>query len=338
MTEKNLNETDLIKRVKDTIRDNCMLKKGDKVLVAVSGGADSMCLLYVLHSIRKSIGIDISVATIDHGTRGEESREDSDHVKRTSKELGIRCAYKKLRLGVSSPSKISFEERAREERYKFFVRAARKEGSSAIATAHTLDDQAETVMMRVLTGSSLKGLGGIPPLRLEKGIKVIRPLIDVGKKDILNYLSRKGIKSRHDRTNDETKYLRNKVRIEILPFLSKYNPKINKALSNLSANVREDLELIGWVRNKALALPVKNSDGSISAPIKELVLQPEAVRKEVFRDMLGRAGGNLKKLTYDHWLFLNRLTLRGTKGKSLDLPGNVLVRRERSSIIFIGKG
>ncbi|MBU1656779.1 MAG: tRNA lysidine(34) synthetase TilS, partial [Candidatus Omnitrophica bacterium] len=208
MAKRGLTYPAFLKRIKDTIKHYDMLHPGDRVLVAVSGGSDSVCLLRALRGMRK-MDLEIVVGNLDHGIRKRGSKADSAFVKKLSKELGLLYAHRELNLKACKREKSSLEEKARSARYDFLGSCAKKYNCGIIATGHTLDDQAETVVMRFILGSSLKGMSGIPPVRYENGLKIIRPLIRVEKKEIIQQLHAEGWPYREDHTNRDTKYFRN---------------------------------------------------------------------------------------------------------------------------------
>jgi tRNA(Ile)-lysidine synthase len=203
-----------------------------------------------------------------------------------------------------------------------------------IATGHTIDDQAETVLMRMITGASLVGMTGIPPVRYDGDIRIVRPLIRASKEEILHYLGKTDWKYVEDRTNRELKYLRNRVRIEVIPFLEKYNPKLKRSLANLSDTIREDLLLLEAEKGKALGRYAKGEKGPLSVKIKDMILQPKALRKEMFKELFKRAGGNIKKLTYRHWMDMDYFLRAAEKSKSLDFPGGIRVTKRADEIVF----
>ena len=332
MTKRKLSYSAFMKRIKDAIKYYDMLHPGDKVLVAVSGGPDSVCLLRALSGMKK-LGVEIVVGNLDHGIRKRGSAADSTFVKKLSKELGFECEHKQLDLGTTSGGKISLEEKARLARYKFLLTAAKKHNCGIIATGHTLDDQAETMVMRFMLGASLKGMSGIPPVRYEKGIKIIRPLIRASKKDILQLLNAEGWAYRDDHTNRDTKYVRNSVRHEVLPFLEKYNPRIRRSLANLSDTMREDAAFLDEAKESVFSKNVNAAKGRASINAKDIVLQPRTLRKELFKELFIRAGGDVKKLTYRHWMDMDYFIRAGELGKSLNFPGVTVSKRE-ADIVF----
>lgn len=319
-----------LKGIKDTIRHYGMLEKGDKVLVAVSGGADSVCLFKALLSLKRDFGIEIVIANMDHCLRGEESEADSAFVKALAGKEGIDIFLRKVNVLSGGKKGISTEEKARKKRYDFFQKAAAIKGCNVIATGHTMDDQAETVLMRVMQGSSLAGVTGIPPVREEKVLKIVRPLIRTTRKDIEDFLKRGKIRYVKDSSNKDIKYLRNKIRLKILPNLEKHNPRLKRSLANLADSLREDLIVLNMnKKGKDLA---KGSSNKIKTA--DIMLQPKATRKDIFKELFKASGGNIKKLTYRHWMDMDRFLRSAQNKKSLDLPGGVRVTKTSSEIVF----
>ena len=227
---------------------------------------------------------------------------------------------------------MSTEETAREKRYSFLLKAARDNGCGVIATGHTMDDQAETVMIRIIAGSSLAGLTGIPPVRYERGVKIVRPLIRVSREEALLFLEKSGEGYVTDSSNLDKRFLRNSVRLEVLPFLERYNPKIMRSLVNLSDTLREDLELVSKKRKEALKGGVRGRVASVK--LMDMMMQPKAIRKGIFKELFQRAGGNVKKLTYRHWTDMDYFLRAAEKGKSLDFPGDIRVKKIGDEIVF----
>ncbi len=323
----------LINKVRNTIRRYEMFEKEDRVLVCVSGGPDSVFLLNALLYLKDEFDIKLFIANMDHGIRGRESYEDSLLVKGLSKNHGIKLFFKKLNF--KKDKKLSIEETARIKRYNFFNALAGTHRLNKIATAHTADDLAETVLMRLIKGTSLKGIIGILPKRASAGeIEYIRPLIEVEKKDILKDLKENNIKYRIDRTNLENKFFRNAVRNRIIPYLSRYNPRLKRALVNLAENLREDKEFIDSEKNKISGM-IHQEGGKVSLRLKDIVIQPKALQKEIARDALIKVGSNIKKLNYRHWKEIYSLIKSKPSGKSLDLPGRIRMVKSKYSISFV---
>ncbi len=329
---KTITQATFLKRIKDAVKHYDMIKSQDRILVAVSGGADSVCLLKVLSEFRRPLGVEIVAANLDHGIRGKESRRDSNFVKSLAKEMGIELVCKKVKISSRAKNKKSVEERGREERYKFFKEAAKRKKCNVIATGHNLNDQAETVMMRVILGGSISGLSGIPPVRDDGVFRIIRPLIRTSREEIIDFLKKENLVYVTDSTNLEEKYLRNSIRLKVLPYLEQYNPQVKRSLANIADSLREEYELTKAIKMSHPDISGKGKD--ISVLIHDVRLKPKAVQREIFKNLLAKAGGNIKKLNFRHWMELDFLVRSGVKGKSLDFPGNVMVKKDGDSIIF----
>ncbi|MCC6697017.1 MAG: tRNA lysidine(34) synthetase TilS [Candidatus Hydrogenedentes bacterium] len=234
--------TQFIDRVQDTIRAHNMAAPGDRVLAAVSGGPDSVCLLHVL----LELGFAVEAAHLDHQTRDGESAADAEFTRGLCEKLGVPLhATSRPIAAEAEQSPLSFEEYARNARYAFLTATAQAQGISIIATGHHADDQAETVLMRVLRGTSPGGLAGIPPVRVSGTARIIRPLIAVYRRDILAYLSEHELSYRTDKSNADYCYLRNKVRNLLIPELATaYNPGLPEALARLAEVQRAENELL----------------------------------------------------------------------------------------------
>ena len=315
-----------------TIRHYSMMKKGDRVLIALSGGSDSIFLLHMLASLKTLLGLKLYIAHMDHGVRGSRSCADWVFVKRVAKSFKIKCAYKKLNF-KKTKSKLSFEEILRLKRYEFLRSSAKKFKLQTIATAHTLDDQAETVLMRIVKGSSLKGVMGIHPTRSEGHLKFVRPVIEIEKKEILKYLKIKKILFRTDETNFQNNFLRNKIRNRVLPYLAGINPRIKHALLNLSASLREDFEFIEEEKKKR-SIILKTGKNLRYIALKDILLQPAAMRKELVRESIKLTGANVKKLKFSHWKDVDELVRAKPSGKVLNLPDGVSVEKTDARLIF----
>jgi len=328
-------KTNLLERVLKTIKHYDMIASGDSVLVTLSGGPDSVFLLHALVGLKDKLKlVKISVCHLDHGLRGEESTEDSVFAKKFAASLGLEFFHKKVDLRKKSSKDLSTEEEARLERYRFFAQAAAKAGANVIVTGHTLDDQAETILMRIIKGASLKGIVGIAPVREEGRLRIIRPLIEVEKREIAGYLEANGIDYRVDRTNVEPIYFRNIVRSEILPFLQKYNPRLKRSLFSLAEHLREDFDFIEKEKSRARAYLRPTEGGKVAISLKDIVIQPKALQKEILRDALEKAGGEVKRLTFRHWKDLEHFIKYKRKGNFLDLPGSIRVSRTESALEF----
>ena len=217
--------TNLVFKVKEFLVLQNLIKPGEKLAAAVSGGPDSAAMLFCLNDLKEDIGFELSVFHVNHMLRGEESDSDEAFVKNLAKSLDLLFYSAKANVtGYQKKHKCSVQVAAREMRYYHLNQFADRFSLSKIATGHTADDQAETVLMRILKGSGLKGISGIPPIRDNK---YIRPLLKVTREEIEQFLKQNKIKFLLDSTNLKNNYLRNQVRNKLIPFLkNEFNPAI----------------------------------------------------------------------------------------------------------------
>jgi tRNA(Ile)-lysidine synthase len=323
-----------LKNVKETIAHYGMLEKGDRVLAAVSGGADSVSLLLSLVALRRNLGIETAAANLDHGVRGNESASESVFVESLARDIEVEYIHEKLVDVSGNPDKRSLEEKLRKKRYEFFVKAAKKLGCNVIATGHNMDDQAETVVMRVIKGSSASGLGGIPPVRDEKGIRIIRPLIRTSRIDIEKFIRSSGKSNVEDSSNEDKRFLRNRVRLEVLPYLEKINPSVRMALVNIADSVREETTLSEDVRGERAGKIISRGGSGSFVLLKDYLASEPVVRRQVFKMLFTHAGGSVKKLSYRHWILMDRFARTQSKARSLDFPGNVQVVKDKGKLVF----
>ena len=295
------------------------------ILAAVSGGADSTALLYLLAESRPPES-KLAVAHVNHGLRGADSDADAAFVHSLAEEYQLR--YFEHRL---EPATTLNENTARNLRYDFLVTQAEKIGFRYLATAHTADDQTETVLHRILRGTGLSGLAGIPPLRsITPAVSLLRPLLHVNRQRILNYLKSRGKIFREDETNFENHFTRNRIRNTLLPMLrEKFNPQVDEAVLRLAMLAAEHelvvSELLGRLIDTALVEETPN----------RIILDVEALQhysQSVLRDMLvfiwKRKKFPQREMDYKQWSALAELF--HTSGKRLDLPGGISAHRTQN--------
>jgi tRNA(Ile)-lysidine synthase len=231
----------IIEKTSGAVTRYGMFGEGDVVAVAVSGGPDSVCLFETLYGLRSRFDIELRVVHVDHVTRDGESAADAEFVNEMAERHGVACDVVRADVESGRMAGESFEEAARRVRYEAFGDVARKTGATRVATAHTADDQAETVLMRILRGTGPLGLAGIPPVTEREGYTVVRPFIEVWRREIEQHLEDGGIETRCDRTNATECCLRNRIRLNLLPSLeTEFNPAVKSALVQLANLTREE--------------------------------------------------------------------------------------------------
>ena len=219
-------------KILETIKKYNLIKENDSIVIGVSGGPDSICLLHVLSELKKELNFKIYVAHINHMLR-EEADEETEYVKEFCRNLGIECYIKRIDVvEIANNLKRGTEETGRQIRYEFFNEILEKTSSNKIATAHNNNDKVETILMNILRGSGLSGLKGIEAIRDEK---FIRPLIETSREEIEKYCVDNNLNPRIDKTNNENIYTRNKVRNVVIPYIKQeFNPNILKTINRLS--------------------------------------------------------------------------------------------------------
>jgi tRNA(Ile)-lysidine synthase len=317
----------LVDLVRKTIHTFRLLKKNDTVLIAVSGGPDSMALASLLLALRKELCLKLHAAHLDHGLRRDSAR-DREFVERWASRMGLPCTAE--RIGVKLRAvRGSLEEAARTCRMEFLFRAARQAGAGIIALGHNRDDQAETVLMRLLRGTGLYGLGAIQMKRKIGERILIRPLLDVSRKEITAYLKRAKIPFRVDSSNAKEEYTRNRIRNSLLPLLEKkYNPNIRGVLAVTAETAASDYDYLGLQAERAF----KNMGGVIR--LDRLAELHPALRRIIFRIAIARLQGNTRRITFKHILELEDLVSNRPSGSIVDLPHGVSAVKKRNSVKF----
>lgn len=234
----------MVNKIKETIARYDMLKKDDVVIVAVSGGADSIALLHALYSLKRELGITVLACHINHNLRGEESMRDEQFVRDFCNRNEIPVTF--YSIDIKADKHESVEERARKMRYECFEKLC-SELNAKLATAHTASDNAETVFINILRGTGTKGLGGIPPMRGN----IIRPLIRCTREDVENYCKENKLTFVTDSTNLTDDYTRNKLRHRLIPLLQEFNPSLFEAVSRMTAAVYDDNMLLEEIAAEA---------------------------------------------------------------------------------------
>lgn len=266
------------------IKEHNMFSEGDSVVAAVSGGADSVCLFSLLLSLRTQLNITINCAHINHNLR-ETAKRDEDFVRSMCEKNNVPFfLYSPDIAKIAKETGQSEESAGREQRYKFFFEVAKKTHSRIILTAHNKDDCAETVLMHLMRGSGSHGLRGIPPMR-EDGVG--RPLIDISRKEIEEYLRFHNISYIEDETNKEDKYKRNFVRLNILPLMREYNPSVTNAIIRASKAVADDDDFISELAEKAGGVTTDGERVIITA--KSLIDNPPSIAKRILMKALSLA-------------------------------------------------
>ncbi|HXV82190.1 MAG TPA: tRNA lysidine(34) synthetase TilS [Candidatus Binatia bacterium] len=310
------------------IQRHKLLAPGDRVLVAVSGGPDSVALLHLLSELRGQMDLRLEVAHLQHGIRGTEAQDDARFVAELARALGLPFHLREanIRQIRRETGKGNLEALARAERYRFFAEVVQERELHRVATAHTLDDQAETVLMWFLRGAGMKGLSGMPPaqnLRLDsthstETLKIIRPLLEVSKAEILHYLESKKVDYRIDRTNLDTALLRNWIRLKLMPQLKeKAGCNLPSRLAQQAALIREEEEFLQRLAQAELGR-IRTAEGIDRGALLKC---DKALQRRLLRVWIEAERGHLRGLDFLHVEALLDLVKAGPPQGRLAIPG-----------------
>ncbi len=304
---------------------------GRGVLVAVSGGLDSTALLHALHLLSESQRLNLSIGHVNHGLRGDESEADETAVRDLAAALGrpVRVARvdpRALREGLSSRERPTLQEAARTLRYRALAELAEQAGASRIATAHTADDQAETVLLRLMRGTSPDGLGGIPE-RSPDG-RIVRPLLRVSRDQIERFARAQGLCWREDSSNRRVEYARNRLRRHWLPGLAgDFNPRLLRAIGGLAEAQREDSEWIATLVEREAASRFAVDGQWLQIEAKDWSELPEALARRLARWALVRCGEG-RAVSRVHLERMLSFLRSGRPGTRIELPGRLYLERD----------
>lgn len=324
-----------------------------RVVIAVSGGADSTTLLLAFHELLAAHKLDLTVlvAHLDHGLRGADGEADARWVAELAGKLGCACALDRIDIKArAAQARDNVEQAARGARYEFLGRAARDFGASLILTAHTQDDQAETVLLRLLRGSGADGLGGMRPVRdlnfdgLAPRVQLARPLLAWARRaETTAYCRARGVEFRVDATNADENFSRVRARRQLIPLLETFNPRAVEAVARSADLLRDDalaLEAFATQLLETAAMEPGTTDLQIVCrrlSVKTLLAAWPALRRRALRQWLAAAKGDLRRIELAHVLAIEKL-LDGTQSnRTAELPGGYFVRRERGEIQLLFK-
>ncbi len=363
--------SDFVQRLLDEWRRHGWQRECARFILAVSGGADSVALLLAfdeLHRAKRLSGQAFAVAHLDHGLRGARGADDAHWVAELARTLRYECVLGRAPVKEHAHGRRdNLEQAARRARYDFLGATARRHGASAIVTAHTLDDQAETVLLRLLRGSGAEGLGGMRPARSldAKGdVLLLRPLLGWARRaDTVGFCRARGVEFRHDEMNEDERFARVRLRRKVLPLLETLNPRAAEAIGRASELLREDaaaLDLLASGLFEEASVAREKMDGakmrgadeadarkdahemdaderhSVPPPLRVEILAdaPAALRRRALRKWIACGRGDLRRLELSHVIAVEKL-LKGTRGGRIaELPGGCFIERRQALLHF----
>ncbi|MGH9855082.1 MAG: tRNA lysidine(34) synthetase TilS [Blastocatellia bacterium] len=308
----------------------------DSVIVAVSGGADSIALLDALARFQESKGLpsSIAVAHLNHQLRGEESDEDETFVRNLARRLKLPVFIEKIAVAERSKvEKQNLEATARRLRYEFLRKVAEKRGANVIFTGHTLDDQAETILMRLIRGSGAEGLRGVHQIvELNEGVKLIRPMLEITRAEVIEHCEHYELAFRSDSSNFSDDFTRNRIRLELLPMMETFNPRVKEALARTSGLLTRDADYLRIAADECLDKSREESRLNVGA----LQKTHAAIRRRVLRLWLRNECGHLRRIDAAHIAAIESL-ISGYSGRRVELPEGRIVAREFDCLKLVQK-
>lgn len=319
------------KQVLKTIERYRMFQAGERVVVAVSGGPDSITLLHVLDQLNIQLCLKLVVAHLDHNLRRDSAR-DYTFVKNLSGSLKIPffgrvLNWKKIK------KEGSLEDCLRRYRYDFLFWVCRKVNATKIVLGHTQDDQAETVLMRILRGSGLYGLCAILPKRQLGTFEIVRPLVEVSRRGVLDYLRENRLSYCMDTTNLEDYFMRNKIRNRLLPMLERdYNPNIKEVLSNFALTVGADYGYLNSEVDGFFKKNLKRTRRGFSMDLSALKKLDISIRRLALRRAIEALQGGLRRISFKHWQEVEELVYLRPTHAEVHLPFDITVSKTRGCL------
>lgn len=322
----------MIKKVKKYIVNNNLIQDNDRVLVALSGGPDSVCLLHILYCLKKEIPMEIGAVHINHMLRGKEAEEDTSYVENLCKSLGIECYVKKVDIkSMAAERNISLEMAGRDARYRTFETIRREYGYNKIAVAHNANDQAETIIMRMMRGTGLDGLTGI---KAKREGNIIRPILCLNRQEIEAYCTDYELIPRIDKSNYERIYSRNKVRLDILPYMKQnFNEDIVETLNRMATLLQKDNEYIEEQVKLNYSKYCNKKNGRITIDKELFVNEKEAIVSRILKNAFKNISNSHQNFEMKHIYEIIELFNKGT-GKRIDLTNNIIAENLYGDIVL----
>lgn len=326
----------ILKKVYLSIEGYDLIRPGETIVCAVSGGPDSVAMLHILRELNdvQQLNWKLHVAHVNHGLRGKSSDEDEQFVKGLSDRLKL--PFHGTRVDVRAAQKkerMSLEEAARKLRHEFLQKLALEVGAQKIALAHNLDDQAETILHRILRGTGLRGLKGMAPIRVlsrKSDLFVVRPLIEIERYEIEAYLREKGIAYKTDLTNFDTSITRNKIRHKLIPMIeSEFNPRVKMALVKLGQTAGSFYLLLREIANEVYEnTKMLSGEGEVCLSVEEFAKLPPAIQTLIIDRAVKTLLGRVPQLNFEHYLEIISLCGEHAYQKTIRLPRGLEARRE----------
>jgi tRNA(Ile)-lysidine synthase len=344
-------------QVRQAIEKERLLSRGDSIVVGVSGGPDSLCLLHLLHSLREEYELQLCVGHLDHRLRGAEAEADARFARELAEAWNLACRVERVDVpALARGQRLAVEEAARRARYTFLARLARETGAGSVAVGHNADDQAETVLMHWLRGSGLAGLRGMLPVTplgdyrlLESdaaraclpaaGLRLIRPLLEVTRSEIEAYNDDWGLNPRFDQSNLDTTYFRNWLRHEVIPLLASHNPNVREVIRRSARVLAGDHALLRSLLEEVWPQVIlEETENRISFALGPWRALPTSLQRSTLREAIHRLRWSLRNINFQHVEQALRVALDGTTGDQATLPCHLMMTLGYDRVIITDQG
>ena len=291
----------LIKKIQNSIFENSLFARKAKIVLGISGGPDSSALLDIFSKLKPKCDLELIIAHVNYNLRGIDSKKDKEFVEKLAKKYNLPLKI----LNLEIQEKNNLEEKLRDIRYAFFEKVRSENKFDLVAVGHNLDDQAETLLMRLIRGSGMNGLSAMQ----FKNNTIIRPLLNITRKEIILYLKTEKLKYRTDKTNAQSIFLRNKLRNKLIPLIEReYNPQIKQALANTATSLAEDYAVI-----EQATLQAWNKNGGLE--VKKILKLPVAIQKRILEKIIREKSQNDRPINFSQITEMIK-ALSSTKGKN----------------------
>lgn len=321
----------VVQRALETIKRWNMINHNEHILIGVSGGPDSVALLYILKHLQQDWNLSLSAVHLHHGIRGQDADLDLEYVVNLTRSLDIPLYYEYQDVKeIAREYGLSLEEAGRKARYALYLSVANEVGADRVALGHHRDDVAETVLMNLLRGTGISGMAGIPPVREHEGLLIVRPLLDVPKGQLVDFCFHRGVLPREDTTNQDKRFYRNRVRHELLPYLEEnYQENVREHLVRLAMIMRDEEEFLERYTEKIYRESLVGEDGLSLLKLRSLDV---ANLRRILRFAYRQFGkGDLNFANVENMV---TLVTKGQSGDRVDLPGGIFLQREYERILF----
>ncbi len=300
---------ELARKVRETVLRHRMFRRGHIIVVGVSGGPDSLCLLHILNRLKEELATGLHVAHVEHGIRGEESQADAAYVESLAQEWQLPVTVEHGDVpAYAAEHRLAIEEAARRVRYSCLGRVAQKLRAQCIAVGHNADDHVETILMHWMRGSGLGGLRGILPVQVlgaeawwsGPSIRLVRPLLEVSRSEIEAYCQQHSLDPRFDRSNLDVTYHRNRIRHELIPQLESFNPRIRDILRRSASVIADDFDYLRLQSTQVWRSMVQQTEGALTFPLEPWLQLHPSVQRQLLRDAIHHLRKSLRDIDWVH--------------------------------------